>query len=224
MFLTHARLRRDQGVAALAPLLLPNDPDQRLMAEHRLVWSLFADTPDRRRDFLWRAQDSGTFYTLSARPPHDSAGLFVLDEPKVFEPALAAGDRLAFMLRANPVLTKSAGSGRRGKRQGVVTAALAKVPQQGRAEHRRDTIVASATSWLSAQGERHGFALLEPVSVEGDQCIRIPRPGMPQVQFDSIDFAGRLIVRDPAAFLAAVARGFGKAKAFGCGLMLIRRA
>jgi CRISPR system Cascade subunit CasE len=32
-----------------------------------------------------------------------------------------------------------------------------------------------------------------------------------------------LEVTEPQAFVAAVLRGFGKAKAFGCGLMLIRR-
>ena len=31
-------------------------------------------------------------------------------------------------------------------------------------------------------------------------------------------------VTDPPAFLARLAAGFGRAKAFGCGLMLIRRA
>jgi CRISPR system Cascade subunit CasE len=33
-----------------------------------------------------------------------------------------------------------------------------------------------------------------------------------------------LEVVSPDVFLEALARGFGKAKAFGCGLMLIRRA
>jgi len=35
---------------------------------------------------------------------------------------------------------------------------------------------------------------------------------------------GALEIADPAAFLARLAQGFGRAKAFGCGLMLIRRA
>jgi CRISPR system Cascade subunit CasE len=31
-------------------------------------------------------------------------------------------------------------------------------------------------------------------------------------------------VDDPSRFLVSIQRGFGAAKAFGCGLMLIRRA
>jgi len=33
-----------------------------------------------------------------------------------------------------------------------------------------------------------------------------------------------LTVEDPPLFLVALAAGFGRARAFGCGLMLIRRA
>ena len=40
----------------------------------------------------------------------------------------------------------------------------------------------------------------------------------------AIDYEGLLEVRDPAVFTTALAQGIGKAKAFGCGLMLIRRA
>ena len=38
-----------------------------------------------------------------------------------------------------------------------------------------------------------------------------------------LDLEGLLEIRDPERFLAALAQGFGRAKAFGCGLMLIRR-
>ena len=42
--------------------------------------------------------------------------------------------------------------------------------------------------------------------------------------FSTLDFDGLLEVREPAAILPSIARGFGAAKAYGCGLMLIRRA
>jgi CRISPR system Cascade subunit CasE len=45
------------------------------------------------------------------------------------------------------------------------------------------------------------------------------RPAM----FGVVDFGGVLKVQDPPRFLVAVASGFGRARAFGCGLMLIRR-
>ena len=52
---------------------------------------------------------------------------------------------------------------------------------------------------------------------------RIVRESGPSVSFSTLDFEGALTVNDPDLFLASVRRGFGKAKAWGCGLMLIRR-
>ena len=73
LWLTRARLRRSGSAAALAPLLTEADHlDQR----HAVVWSLFADTPDRRRDFLWRETERRLFYLLSARMPVDAHQLF----------------------------------------------------------------------------------------------------------------------------------------------------
>ena len=42
--------------------------------------------------------------------------------------------------------------------------------------------------------------------------------------FSVLDLEGVLEVIDPAMFLQHLSTGFGRAKAFGCGLMLIRQA
>ena len=51
----------------------------------------------------------------------------------------------------------------------------------------------------------------------------IPRETGVSAIFGVLDISGVLIVEDPVRFLAAQAAGFGRARAFGCGLMLIRR-
>ena len=81
---------------------------------------------------------------LSRKPPTDPHGLFELDPPKEFTPALALRDRLAFVLRANPVVaTKAAfafadqserseieaGVRLRGKKVDVIMRALHGVPR-----------------------------------------------------------------------------------------------
>ena len=43
------------------------------------------------------------------------------------------------------------------------------------------------------------------------------------MSFSTLDFEGLLTVSDPGTFLSSIVRGFGAAKAYGCGLMLIRR-
>ena len=69
---------------------------------HHLIWSLFADRTDRRRDFLWTAGCSGAFITLSARPSDDRHRLFWIESSEPFASALAAGDRVAFRLHGQP--------------------------------------------------------------------------------------------------------------------------
>lgn len=43
------------------------------------------------------------------------------------------------------------------------------------------------------------------------------------ISLSTLDFEGELSVTDPGIFLSALFKGIGPAKAFGCGLMLVRR-
>ncbi|MCX7631284.1 MAG: type I-E CRISPR-associated protein Cas6/Cse3/CasE [Geminicoccaceae bacterium] len=236
LYLSRARLRPDLDGPTLARALLAKDANANVAAAHRLVWTLFADDPDRRRDFLWRAETPGsiadtTFYVLSARPPEDPLDIFALDPPKAFAPALRSGDRLRFTLRANPVVTRKDTTGR-PHRHDVVMDWLQReaIPPGDRAERRREAIEKAACAWLEAQGERHGFALVRGpggrplLGADGYEQRVVPRERARPVTFSVLDLEGVLEVREPERFLAAVARGFGKARAWGCGLMLIRRA
>ena len=222
LFLSRARLRRDTGaVAALARLLVPDGAGPRAAATHHLAWALFADTPGRQRDFLWREEAPGRFMTLSARPPA-AFDLFEVDS-KPFAPCLAAGDRLGFALRANAVVARPEAPGQRGKRHDVVMDALRHVPEGQRAAARLGVVGDAGRAWLARQGAAHGFTPGDGVGVDGYEQIEIARGGGRTARFSRLDFSGALTVTDPAAFLAALAAGFGRARAFGCGLMLIRR-
>jgi CRISPR system Cascade subunit CasE len=43
------------------------------------------------------------------------------------------------------------------------------------------------------------------------------------IRFSAVDFSGELLVTDPKLFQQALFDGLGHAKAFGCGLLLVRR-
>ncbi|MEQ1613704.1 MAG: type I-E CRISPR-associated protein Cas6/Cse3/CasE [Hyphomicrobiaceae bacterium] len=233
LHLSRARLKASRGEAlsAIAPLLLPADGSKQAGHAHRLVWLLFQDSPDATRDFLWRDEGSGKFMILSQRPPTDKHHLFELDS-KPFEPALAAGDRLSFVLRANPViarkgaLTKSEHDSRqRGKRVDVVMDALKGVPANERSAVRDKIASEAGAAWLVRQGDTSGFKLVRHPQIDGYDQVAIERgkKGRP-AGFSVLNFAGELDITDPAAFIARLAKGFGSAKAFGNGMMLIRRA
>lgn len=228
LYLSRARLKRDASVSSLAPLLLGTigrDGSAR-QPGHHLVWSLFADDPNRRRDFLWRETAPGVFLILSARPPEDRHGLFEIAEPKPFTPALEAGDGLRFSLRANPVVRRRDASRRRSVKHDVVMDALRSIPEGGRAPHRLEVMREQGHAWLERQGAKAGFQIRpDAVRVDGYDQHRILRRGAQRpMSYSTLDFEGILTVSDPDSFLAAIARGFGGAKSFGCGLMLIRRS
>lgn len=232
LFLSRARLRSSRGEAlsAIAPLLIPDDPKQQAGHAHRILWLLFQDAPDTKRDFLWRDDRGGKFMILSRRLPTDPHGLFELDK-KPFEPDLVAGQRLQFALRANPtVALKGArppdeqGTRARGQRVDVVMAALHGTPSGQRAQHRDRITREASTAWLGSQGAKAGFRIDGELAVDGYTQIGVERKRGRPAGFSVIDMEGRIEITDPVSFLAKLAQGFGSAKAFGNGLMLIRRA
>lgn len=219
MYLTKASLSRTPSVKALDLLLMPSEAGNRTDAHHRLLWTLFADSADRTRDFLWREEGKGTFLILSERAPIQSE-LFANVVSKPFAPDLGPGDRLRFALRANATRSKDR------KRVDVVMDALYVLPSEERAERRMDVATSEGSAWLQRQGATHGFRIVDCVasdySVHALPAYRGPRDKRPQ--FGILDLEGELQVMNPAAFVSAVAKGFGRAKAFGCGLMLLRPA
>ena len=59
--------------------------------------------------------------------------------------------------------------------------------------------------------------------IDAEEWVWIPQEQSRPILFSALTFRGVLKVRDPPGFLNAVVSGFGASKAFGCGLMLIRR-
>jgi CRISPR system Cascade subunit CasE len=249
LWLSRARLRRTASVSTLAPLLLPDQEHNRVSTGHRLIWSLSArDGVSAERDFLWREDADGVFYTLSSRPPPLEHPLFEVDPPKAFAPELAPGDRLRFALRANPTVSRSLDSlrivnrdpnavpRRRTAHDDVVMRELHSLPREARAEARVAAIASAGRRWLGAQASKKGFMLTTGTSDHGDSpeyplCIdryRVlsapKRGGAAPMRIALLDFEGILVVTDPIRFLTALKEGIGRAKAFGCGLMLIARA
>lgn len=192
---------------------------------HQAVWDLFADAPDRRRDFLYRlgeVKGRPMLWTLSDRPPRPIPELWE-PETREFEPVLRPGDRLQFSLRANPVVS------REGRRHDVVMEAKHRLRQEGvpKSDWPAEAQLSQkeGTAWLKQRAAAHGFAV-EPDQVRVD-CYDVHSFHAPQerkIRFATCDFTGLLTVTSVDTFLATLRQGLGPAKGFGCGLFLIRRA
>lgn len=100
MYFSLIRLRRNLAPRDIATLGRSDSYGQ-----HKMIWDLFSDDPDRKRDFIYRFENVNglpTYYTVSEREPVDEKGLWDINT-KPYSPKIVQGERLAFKLRANPV-------------------------------------------------------------------------------------------------------------------------
>lgn len=202
-------------------------------AEHQWLWQLFSDSPQRKRDFLYRqmkpSQESGAnapyFLVVSEREPEDRPFLRRL-VVKPYAPQLSDGERLAFSLRCNPVITRTSADGThsridmvqderlRRKREGVPEADLPR-----RTALAQDVV---APKWL----EKHDFGLdidADSLQVEAYDQFRFVHPKDGKLTLARMDLLGTGTVRDAQALRHALYKGVGRARGFGFGLLLVRR-
>lgn len=199
---------------------------------HSLVWDLFSDGPDRERDFLYRQESHEglpAFFTLSERRPADRNGTWIV-ESKEYAPQLRTGQRLRFMLRANPTRAAWDPKTERHHRHDVVMAVKRRLkeaePDRARWPAEAELVQEAGLAWLAQRAERCGFTFT-PGQVLADgyrqQVFKKHQVARP-IQISTIDYTGTLTVTDPEVFLGALQAGIGPAKGFGCGLLLVRPA
>lgn len=197
---------------------------------HQILWRLFPDDPDAKRDFLFRREEGNGwpyFYMVSKRQPQ-SIKNFIQVESKTYQPELSDGQPLGFSLRANPVITKKTGDGKKRVRHDVVMNAKCKLAASsggavaisaGELQHK------TGIQWLDGRAKKLGFSFNpDLVRVFGYQQYHIKKHQHKKpIRFSVLDFNGVLTIADSDQFCQTLFAGVGPAKAFGCGLMLVRR-
>lgn len=199
----------------------------------------------RRRDEAPRDPNTGTrarlsWYLVSQQRPKPVPGLlFLQGEPKAYDPLLQPGEAIRFQLRANPSvarkrpgLSPTTGKPMRSAHDDVLmqTKFLAKGPDRKQNMRTRedlrmqaDQMNAAATAWLAARAERWGLRIdPEQLFADGYTQHRLRRNGE-DICFSSLDYAGMAEVTDTSRLRAALLNGVGRKRAFGCGLLLVRR-
>lgn len=222
MYFSMIRLRRDISPRDMAAMT-KGDGYQ----VHKLIWNLFADHPDRQRDFIYRHEPVNgwpTFYTVSRREPQDASGMWEV-MPKEYCPKLQADQRLGFTLCANPIRSKRDEDGRQHRHDVIMEAKLAQ-KRLGDITNLPDIVQEHGSRWLLERAASHGFKVSpEGIRVDGYQQHRLFKgKGNQPITFSTLDFNGNLIVTEPDVFVEkCLFDGVGPAKGFGCGLMLVRR-
>lgn len=211
-------------------------------AEHQWLWRFFPAAAGSPRDFLFRRRDLDSFprfYVVSKRRPQPIGEAWRV-QTREYAPMVAAGVRLSFELRANPVVARS--SEGRSQRHDVVMDRKKRLLQarglsrwedwktdrvceNGQVDPRPklyELVHSACSEWLARRSESSGIELdMSSLVVEAYQQHG-GKGG--QLHFSTVDFSGQLTVTDPVAFNRVLGEGIGRAKAFGCGLLLVKPA
>lgn len=197
---------------------------------HQSIWELFADHADRKRDFIYRVDSNNSrpsILTVSKREPDPNTALWRV-ESKMYNPQIRSGMALAFMLRANPVLTKKNDQNKHSRHDVVMNLkASLKDDKSMKSDRKPLNLLAqmAGSAWLEKRSEKNGFSVNpDMVRVDGYRQHQFyKKKNRKEIRISTLDFSGQLTVTDPAQFLETLYNGIGPAKGFGCGLMLVRR-
>jgi len=194
--------------------------------EHQALWHLFSNDSKADRDFLFRRDDlfqGLRYFVISQREPEDRDGLWVI-ESKHYKPIVQPGQKLAFSLRVNPVVKRKSDDGK-SRRHDVVMDAKRRITSE-RVEkqmHVLDVAQKEGAEWLAKRAARYGFSTNEEaIRIEAYYQHRSFKKDK-RISYSTLDISGELTVDNPDLFVESLTNGIGPAKAFGCGLLLVRK-
>jgi len=187
---------------------------------HRHLWRLFpgaarelrASGDDIRQGFLYRIESQGTgrparMLLQSHRSPVRAEGMALLAS-KSFDPAPSMGQRLAFVLTANPVKTIVDGQRDTKAAKRSVKCHVPLIKEE------------DLRAWLARK--LSSAAELENVEILPHPPLYF-RKGNRAGKLATCTFEGVLHVAAAAVLRELLENGVGPAKAFGCGLLMVRR-
>lgn len=186
---------------------------------HAMIWELFADSPNRFRDFLYRFETDGglpRIYTVSERAPAVDTDIWNIDT-KIYDPNLTEQQKLRFSLRANPVITRRGDSNKHQRHDVVMDYKM----QRRKMVTNAEAVQEAGSAWISSKGERLGFSV-ESVIAGGYRRRTFQKTNGSEVTIATLDFDGVLTVSDPEILKQSLYSGIGHAKGFGCGMMLVK--
>jgi len=188
---------------------------------HRALWELFPGEPreprrvqeESRNGFLYRVESAPTgraavILAQSRRRPEEGAARVRLHGVKEFDPQPVAGQKLAFLLTANPVKTITDDE---NASPDDSTPRKCRVPLLREEEQ---------TAWLARKLE--GAAQVSAVMTRRLEPLYFRKGKVGKIV--PVQFEGLLEVENSEKLLHCLQNGIGPAKGFGCGLLLVRRA
>ncbi len=223
MYISKATFRPDKDLFTF----LRKESKNILYTTHKLLWNIFPKDSDAKRDFLFRRDTQSKiplFYIVSKRKPTNNPIFDIVT--KEYNPKLKIGQKLAFSLNANPVVVKRLNGMKKHSRHNVwVDAKKSCKDMKLNPQEIRKVCEKRTKEWLVSRSEKHGFSVDEQnVFVDGYTKHHLYKVNnRKNVRFSSVYFEGILIVSNVDLLCKCLFEGIGKSKAFGYGLLLVKR-
>lgn len=181
---------------------------------HRELWRMFPEDADANRDFLFRVERSSRkqagVLMQSIRQPRQQSSNASLLAARDYPLELRSGQRVRFLLIANPIKTISDEKGRKNAK-GMVK--KCRVPLIDEAEQRL---------WMERKLD--GSSQLEKLIIDPILPLYFRKSKSKAAgKIQPVNFQGILQVVNPVVFKEMIVNGIGPAKAFGCGLLSLAR-
>ncbi len=199
---------------------------------HQTLWRLFPNQEKRSFLFYQESQpdhkisssfknEMPIFYVISEIVPKPYSDLFIIDT-KTYTPLLNPGQHFYFKLRANPVIRVRKPDYKNPFTHDVLMHAKQKL--KGEIDKIWPEMEKAALNWLLGRSNKCGFAInADQIRIQDYQCHRLYKKKQDRcIRFSSVDYSGILTVNNAEFFKESLFKGIGKAKSFGCGLLLIR--
>lgn len=204
---------------------------------HRALWCLFPgherearkSADQHREGFLFRFESHATgrparVLLLSRWMPQPTS-LLSLTGSREFRPQPSEGQRLAFILTANPVKTiVDAEADKKPEKLQAHALRVTQHPEKSlRPAKSRVPLIKEEEQkqWLARK--LAGSAELESADVLPHAPLYFRKKGGGAGKLGTCTFEGTLRVSSPERLAHLLENGIGPAKAFGCGLLLVRR-
>ena len=197
---------------------------------HKKIWELVSRNESQKRDFLYRVeyaayQNIKHIYLLAPNQISSQKNIKIAVSPR-YQPQLETGEFLFFKLRANPIIKRKENG--KAKEYSLVMDAKHQFKKNGQNYQEQfsldELIHDVGMKWLIRKGEQHGFSVKQfEVKTNNDCEYSIKLPGKKVFTLRTLDFEGKLKIVDADRFKKSLFNGIGSAKAFGCGMMMVKR-
>jgi len=178
---------------------------------HQSLWQLFPNRSNDGRDFLFRVEQEktgvGAFILMqSQEEPTMGIESVEVKAKRDYPLNLAAGQRLRFLLQANPVKTIKDEKGRKNAKGEIKKCRVPLIKEEEQLQ------------WLKRRFD--GIVKLEQMQVSPCLPLYFHKQGHAG-KIVPVKFEGVAVISDATSFRALLEKGVGPAKALGCGMLSV---